>query len=50
MIGGLLSSLVLTLVVLPVVYGLLRGARNRDYLIREAATAEALLPASPPRM
>ncbi len=49
-IGGLLSSLVLTLVVLPVVYGLLRGARNRDYLIRDASTAEALLPASPPRM
>jgi hydrophobic/amphiphilic exporter-1 (mainly G- bacteria), HAE1 family len=46
-IGGLLSSLVLTLVVLPVVYGLVRGAR---YLICAADTADALLLPSPPRM
>ena len=46
-IGGLLSSLVLTLVVLPVVYGLVRGAR---YLICVMPTAEALLLPNPPRM
>ena len=47
-IGGLLSSLVLTLVVLPVVYGLLR--KREAHLIAAGATAEALLLPSPPRI
>jgi hydrophobic/amphiphilic exporter-1 (mainly G- bacteria), HAE1 family len=50
-IGGLLSSLVLTLVVLPVVYGMMRNRRGRErYFIAASETGEAVLPASPPRM
>lgn len=48
-IGGLISSLLLTLLVLPVVYAALR-ARAKPYLMSDSLTGEALLLPKPPRM